>query len=355
MQVFREQSGAAALSGRELPPDETLAAYAHVTARAAEYKESGAFPGVRMDQLRATAYLDLINGVTPDARIALARLSADAPDPESAPSTGTVMDPENKKQENRDPHSPDLGEGNPEDGEPGGEPAGGRGPGGGDPGSSGRGGRSDPGGDHDTPASGRRGPRGGSLGDSGLGGSGKPGGEGSPDSGHPVGGRSTAEDAPGGQGRSGRKSPPVNAQGDSGRGRGDSGETGAVGGGAGDAEPEKTCGAEVGPGPAPGVGSHQPTSSPFTGRPDGLPVLANMTFPLATLLGLATGPARRTDSVFSTRTCAAPWPNWPRPARTAGYASRSPTPTASPSATAARASWAPEPGRRRLPWHFPPG
>ena len=59
-------------------------------------------------------------------------------------------------------------------------------------------------------------------------------------------------------------------------------------------------------------------------------------FPLATLLGLAEpAPAKGTDSVFSTRTCAATWPNSPPPARTAGYASRSPTPTASPSATAA--------------------
>ena len=70
VQMYREQSGAAALCGRDLPPDETLAAYANVTARAEEYKESGAFPDARMDQLRATAYLDLIKGMTADARIA---------------------------------------------------------------------------------------------------------------------------------------------------------------------------------------------------------------------------------------------------------------------------------------------
>jgi hypothetical protein len=82
VQMYREQSGAAALCGRDLPPDETLAAYANVTARAAEYKESGAFPGARMDQFRAAAYLDLIKGMTADARIALGYLSTDPDDGE---------------------------------------------------------------------------------------------------------------------------------------------------------------------------------------------------------------------------------------------------------------------------------
>jgi hypothetical protein len=44
-----------------------------VTGRAGQYKKSGAFPGTRMDQLRVLAFLDLINGVTADARIARAR------------------------------------------------------------------------------------------------------------------------------------------------------------------------------------------------------------------------------------------------------------------------------------------
>lgn len=83
VQMFREQSGAAALSGRELPPDETLAAYANVTARAAQYKNSGAFPGARMDQLRSAAYLDLINGRPTEARIALGHLGTGTPDPQA--------------------------------------------------------------------------------------------------------------------------------------------------------------------------------------------------------------------------------------------------------------------------------
>jgi hypothetical protein len=80
VRFWREQSGAAALTGRDLPTDETLAAHANVNARAQQYQESGAFPDARMDQLRAMAYLDLLNGVTPEARTAhaLANSGVDA-------------------------------------------------------------------------------------------------------------------------------------------------------------------------------------------------------------------------------------------------------------------------------------
>ena len=60
---FREQAGTAGLSGRDLPPDEALAAMAAVNARAGQYRESDAFGDTPMDVLRARAYLDLINGV----------------------------------------------------------------------------------------------------------------------------------------------------------------------------------------------------------------------------------------------------------------------------------------------------
>ena len=60
---FREQAGTAGLSGRDLPPDEALAAMANVNARAEEYNKSGAFGDTPMDVLRARAYLDLLNGV----------------------------------------------------------------------------------------------------------------------------------------------------------------------------------------------------------------------------------------------------------------------------------------------------
>ena len=60
----RERSGAASLGGYDLPPAETLAAHAATCARARLYKDSKAFPGVFTDQLRAMAYLDLINQIS---------------------------------------------------------------------------------------------------------------------------------------------------------------------------------------------------------------------------------------------------------------------------------------------------
>ncbi|HEX3512572.1 MAG TPA: DUF222 domain-containing protein, partial [Trebonia sp.] len=135
VRLFREQSGAAGLSGRELPTGETLAADANVAARAAEYKDSGAFPGARMDQLRATAYLDLINGVTASTRIACGRLSTDTPDPEATPDTEVTTDLGDSNPDEDDP----------DDGEPGGGPPDGHGPDGG-PDRGGRGGPAHPGG-----------------------------------------------------------------------------------------------------------------------------------------------------------------------------------------------------------------
>jgi hypothetical protein len=70
--LFREQQGTAGLSGRDLPPDEALAAMANVNARAQRYEDSGAFGDTRMDVLRAYAYLDLLNGVAAETRIACA-------------------------------------------------------------------------------------------------------------------------------------------------------------------------------------------------------------------------------------------------------------------------------------------
>jgi hypothetical protein len=179
VRMFREQSGAAALSGRDLPTDETLAAYANVTARAAEYKDSGVFPDARMDQFRTTAYLDLINGVTADARIDYGLLSTDNPDLES-PSPDT-SDPE----EVSDAHpTMDLADDDPDDDDP----------------------------------------------DDGA-----PGGSESPDGDGPDG------SSPGG-------------------GSLDGSETG------------------------------EPTQTPLQGQPGGRPVLADLTFPLATLLGFAERP-----------------------------------------------------------------
>jgi hypothetical protein len=74
--LFREETGAAGLSGRDLPVGQALTAHASVCARAEEYKASGAFPDdTRMDQYRAAAYLDLLNGIAGAARIASGQLA----------------------------------------------------------------------------------------------------------------------------------------------------------------------------------------------------------------------------------------------------------------------------------------
>jgi hypothetical protein len=77
--LFREQAGTAGLSGRDLPPDEALAAKECVDARAEEYRDCGAFDGTPMDVLRACAYLDLINGVPAGDRIKAAAPPDDDP------------------------------------------------------------------------------------------------------------------------------------------------------------------------------------------------------------------------------------------------------------------------------------
>jgi hypothetical protein len=78
--LFRELSGAAGLSGRNLPPDEALAAMASVNARAQQYENSGAFGDTPMDVLRAYAYLDLIKGTPAENRIACAEAQDEAAD-----------------------------------------------------------------------------------------------------------------------------------------------------------------------------------------------------------------------------------------------------------------------------------
>jgi hypothetical protein len=88
VQLWREQSGTVALAGFGLPTDEALAAHANVCARAEQYKESGAFPGAQMDQLRAMGYLDLLNSVTAEDRITRAQARASTPDDDGTDDSG---------------------------------------------------------------------------------------------------------------------------------------------------------------------------------------------------------------------------------------------------------------------------
>jgi hypothetical protein len=121
----RASSGAANLSGYDLPTDETLAAHARVCARALVYKDSGAFPEVRMDQLRAQAYLDILNGITADARIAAGQPDTGLCAPgECAPGDPVVQadahpdDPDSSEQCGGDGGGGDCGGGPDDDGPP---------------------------------------------------------------------------------------------------------------------------------------------------------------------------------------------------------------------------------------------
>jgi hypothetical protein len=112
---FREPAGTAGLSGRDLPPDEALAAMAHVNARAEQYKESDAFDDTPMDVLRARAYLDLINGITAATRITLTeQQNNDAPEawPDHQPQPAA-------EDSDDDPRTDDPGDDDPEPGTPG--------------------------------------------------------------------------------------------------------------------------------------------------------------------------------------------------------------------------------------------
>ena len=102
VQLFREESGAAGLSGRDLPTDQTLAAHASVCARAQEYKDSGAFPeDTRMDQYRAAAYLDLLERITAEARIASGQIDT------VFPAVGDVDEPgQDGWEDEREPDGP---------------------------------------------------------------------------------------------------------------------------------------------------------------------------------------------------------------------------------------------------------
>jgi hypothetical protein len=147
VRLWREQSGAAALAGRNLPTDEALAAYASVVARTEEYQASKAFPDATTDQLRAMAYLDLLNGVAARDRIANAQAKATAErdrgsageNEDAADENEGAADVENDGAAGRDDETPPDGpveyhpgdagpghrgpdEGGPDDGGPDGDP-----------------------------------------------------------------------------------------------------------------------------------------------------------------------------------------------------------------------------------------
>jgi hypothetical protein len=68
VRFWRDRTGASAMSAYGLPTDAALAANAAINDRAEEYKKTKVRPGARMDQLRVLAFLDILNGITFQAR-----------------------------------------------------------------------------------------------------------------------------------------------------------------------------------------------------------------------------------------------------------------------------------------------
>ena len=73
VRFWRENSGACALAAYALPTDAALAANANIAARARRYKKAKVDPDATMDRLRVLAFLDILNGVPAEDRIARAR------------------------------------------------------------------------------------------------------------------------------------------------------------------------------------------------------------------------------------------------------------------------------------------
>jgi len=70
---WRDNGGACALAAFGLPTDQALAANDAIDTRARQYKAAKTRPEARLDQLRVLAFLDILNGITLDARLALDR------------------------------------------------------------------------------------------------------------------------------------------------------------------------------------------------------------------------------------------------------------------------------------------
>jgi hypothetical protein len=95
VEVRREESGNASLSGRELDTADVMASKAHIDTIAAQLRGSGLIPGT-LGQLRALAFTDLIQGRNPLDRIkphpALGSNSTPPGDPHSRGAAGPAGD-----------------------------------------------------------------------------------------------------------------------------------------------------------------------------------------------------------------------------------------------------------------------
>jgi hypothetical protein len=85
VRFWRDNGGACALAAFGLPTDAALAANDAINDRAAGYKGAKIRPEARMDQLRVLAFLDLLNGITLEARITCDRAGSEDQAPASGP------------------------------------------------------------------------------------------------------------------------------------------------------------------------------------------------------------------------------------------------------------------------------
>jgi hypothetical protein len=88
IRFWRDNGGACAMAAYGLPADAALAANDAIETRASQYKRAKTRLDARMDQLRVLAFLDILNGITLDARLARDRDSDDSPDGTDASSAG---------------------------------------------------------------------------------------------------------------------------------------------------------------------------------------------------------------------------------------------------------------------------
>jgi hypothetical protein len=132
--MFREDSGAVALSGRDLPAADALAGHANVLARAREYAASGLFGGHSDCGLEALAYVDLLNGVSVQERIAFTRSAGTEPPDGPADDGDDDDDDDTGPGDGSDGTGPSGQDGSDGHGEPPGSESGDAGPGDGEPG-----------------------------------------------------------------------------------------------------------------------------------------------------------------------------------------------------------------------------
>jgi Domain of unknown function (DUF222) len=282
VRFWRDNGGACALAAYGLPTDAALAANDAIETRARRYKQLKVRPGARLDQLRVLAFLDILNSITVEARLAQTRADAAAQGPAGPGQSDT---PVGGNPAGTTGHGGDHG-GNGDD-----DPAGAAGPGVPDDGWDACDwdayfGDREP--DDDRPdnyISDHGEPDGGAP-------AGHVSGNGEPDASGPGGAGNGGSDRPGGdRGASGSDDP----AGAPGPGVPDddwfTGYPGDSGDGAGGTSNNNGPGSPGGnPGGTSGNGSGTADGSPGTPAGPALAARANLTLPLATLLGLAERP-----------------------------------------------------------------